>query len=452
MESTGLNVGWRSGLGESAQSPTGQRAADPAAVRARLEALVDWERRKRASMRVSTDPERRMFEALGDPQRGLRVVHVTGSKGKGSTSALVAAGLAKAGLRVGRYASPHVERLNERVVVNGIEIGDAELYAALERALDAREALVRERPEVDPTWFDVVTAAALLAFRAANVEWIVAEVGLGGRLDSTNVLDGEVCVITNIELEHTAVLGDTHHAIATEKAGILKRGSTLVTGVPSGSEADAAIRERAEELGVPILRPLEGAGELATAERNRRVAGAVLDELGRRGVAGAGGAGLSGALLDPETAARAALPGRQERFWVGGVPVVLDGAHTPESVGALLSDLGRDPALAGRPTVVLGLAKDKDLAGILKRLAPATERSFCTSIGTDLHRSAAQLAEALSQVGALAIAATPPAAALEQALAHARARGGWVLTVGSLYLAGSLRPQLTSQHSRQAPT
>ncbi|MCY3001012.1 MAG: bifunctional folylpolyglutamate synthase/dihydrofolate synthase, partial [Planctomycetota bacterium] len=231
-----------------------------------------------------------------------------------------------------------------------------------------------------------------------------------------------------------------------------KLGCTLVTGVPRGSEADAAIRARAEALGVPIHRPLEGAGERSTPERNRLVACAVLDELGRRGVVGAGGERLSGALLDPETAARAALPGRQERFSVGGVPVVLDGAHTPESVGALLSDLGRDPALAGRPTVVFGLAKDKDLAGILKRLGPATERSFCTSIGTDLHRSAAELAEALSQAGALATAATPPAAALEQALAHARARGGWVLTVGSLYLAGALRPLLTSQHSRQAPT
>ncbi len=433
------------------QTTSGERRPDPAAVAARLEALVDWERRKRASMRVSTDPERRLLELLGHPQRGLRVVHVTGSKGKGSTSALIAAGLAKAGLRVGRYASPHLERLNERVVVDGAEVGDAQLYAALERALDARDALVRASPEVDPTWFDVVTAAALLAFRAENVEWIVAEVGLGGRLDSTNVLDGEVCVITNIELEHTAVLGDTHHAIATEKAGILKRGCTLVTGVPSGSEADAAIRARADELGVPILRPLEGAGELATPERNRRVACEVLEELGRRRVAGSRGERVSGARLDPETAAGAALPGRQERFSVGGVPVVLDGAHTPESVGALLSDLGRDPALAGRPTVVFGLAKDKDLAGILKRLAPATERSFCTSIGTDLHRSAAELAEALVQAGASATAATPPAAALEQALIHARARGGWVLSVGSLYLAGVLRPQLTRQH-RQAPT
>ena len=136
---------------------------------------------------------------------------------------------------------------------------------------------------------------------------------------------------------------------------------------------------------------------------------------------------------------------------MGGVPVVLDGAHTPESLTALLSDLRGDPALVGRPSVVIGLAKDKDLAGILKRLGPATERSFCTSIGTDLHRSAAELAEALAQAGASATAATPPAAALEQALAHARARGGWVLAVGSLYLAGALRPHLTRQH-RQAPT
>jgi dihydrofolate synthase/folylpolyglutamate synthase len=432
----------------ASEQPQRKAAADWGAVSARLEGLVDWERRKRASMRVSTDPARALLAALGEPQRGLRVVHVTGSKGKGSTSALVAAGLARAGLRVGRYASPHVERLNERVVIDGVEVADELLYGSLARALDAREALIRERPEVDPTWFDVMTAAALVCFRAAGVEWVVAEVGLGGRLDSTNVLDGEVCVITNIELEHTAVLGDTHFAIATEKAGILKLGCTLVTGVPAGSEADRAIAARAAELGVAVRRPLSAPVEPDTvAERNRRVAVAVLDELGTRGVVGRAGERLSGGLLDPATALRAALPGRQERFRVGSVPVVLDGAHTPASVAAALSDLARDPALRVRPVVVLGLARDKDQAGILKHLAPEAEKLVSTSVGTELHRTAAEIAEAAAAVGVMAESATPPRAALELALEHARSRGAWVLVIGSLYLAGALRPDL-----RQAAT
>lgn len=406
---------------------------------------MDWERRKRASMRVSTDPARALLARLGQPQAGLRVVHVTGSKGKGSTSALVAAGLARAGLRVGRYASPHVERLNERVVIDGAEVSDELLYAALGYALDARDALVAERPDVDPTWFDVMTAAALLCFRWEGVAWIVAEVGLGGRLDSTNVLDGEVCVITNIELEHTAVLGDTHFAIATEKAGILKLGSALVTGVPRGSEADRAIAARAAELGVPIRRPLEtaGGGEPDTvAGRNLRVARAVLAELGARGVTARDGAVLSSALLDPATAAGAALPGRQERLGVGDVEVVLDGAHTPASVAAALADLAREPSLRARPVVVLGLARDKDITGILKHLAPATERLVSTSVGTDLHRTAAEIAAAAAAAGVVVESATPPRAALELALGRARASGTWVLVIGSLYLAGALRPDL----------
>ncbi len=417
----------------------------PARTAQRLESLVDWERRKRASMRVSTDPARALLARLGQPQAGLRVVHVTGSKGKGSTSALVAAGLARAGLRVGRYASPHVERLNERVVIDGAEVSDELLYAALGYALDAREALVAERPDVDPTWFDVMTAAALLCFRWEGVAWIVAEVGLGGRLDSTNVLDGEVCVITNIELEHTAVLGDTHFAIATEKAGILKLGATLVTGVPRGSEADRAIAARAAELGVPVRRPLEASGGSepdTVAGRNLCVAQAVLAELGARGVTARDGSVLSGALLDPATAAGAALPGRQERFAVGGVEVVLDGAHTPASVAAALADLARQPALRARPVVVLGLARDKDLAGILKHLAPAAERLVSTSVGTDLHRTAAEIAEAAAAAGVVVESATPPRASLELALGRARASGAWVLVIGSLYLAGALRPDL----------
>ena len=422
----------------------------PARVAQRLESLVDWERRKRAAMRVSTDPARALLARLGQPQAGLRVVHVTGSKGKGSTSALVAAGLARAGLRVGRYASPHVERLNERVVIDGAEVSDELLYAALGHALDAREALVAERPDVDPTWFDVMTAAAMLCFRWENLAWIVAEVGLGGRLDSTNVLDGEVCVITNIELEHVAVLGDTHAAIATEKAGILKLGSTLVTGVPSGSEADRAIAARAAELGVPVRRPLEasGASEPDTvAGRNLCVARAVLDELGARGVMARGGVPLGGEVLDSATATGAALPGRQERFRVGGVPTVLDGAHTPASVAAALSDLRRDASLGARPVVVLGLARDKDLEGILKHLAPAVERLVSTSVGTDLHRTAAEIAVAAAAAGVVVESATPPRAALELALGYARERGAWVLVIGSLYLAGALRPDLRQARS-----
>ena len=413
---------------------------------ARLERLVDWERRARAAMRVSTEPERRLLELLGDPHRGLRVVHVTGSKGKGSTAALIAAGLESAGLRAGRYASPHVERIHERVVIDGAEVADEPLAEGLRRALDARDELVRRSPEVEPTWFDVVTAAALWIFARAGVEWLVAEVGLGGRLDSTNVLDGEVCVITNVELEHTSVLGSTRAAIAREKAGILKPGCTLVTGVAEDDEAGRVIASAAAALGVRVLRPVWPVGErIRIVDRNRALAALALDELGRRGVRTAAGERLGEQLLDAAAIERARLPGRMERFEVGGTTVLLDGAHTPVSVSEVLADLSADATLPGKPMAILGTAREKDLAGILKALVPQVEKVFGTSVGTELHRTSDEIASAARELGGVVHAATPPRAALELALADARRARSWVLVIGSLYLAGSLR-----SHLRQA--
>jgi dihydrofolate synthase/folylpolyglutamate synthase len=418
-----------------------------AAVSARLDALVDWERRQRAAMRVSTDPARALLERLGSPERGLRVVHVTGSKGKGSTSSLVAAGLRAAGLRVGRYASPHVERLNERVVIDGREIEDDLLAEGLERALAAREQVVAADPRIDPTWFDVVTAAALWCFREARVEWLVAEVGLGGRLDSTNVLHGEVCVITNVELEHTQVLGDTRAKIASEKAGILKRGSTLVTSLAESDEAGAVVAARARELGCTVRRPswAGGAPPTSIARANRDLAELVLDELGRRGVLTAEELPVAAALLSDESAAAARLPARCERFTVGGRTVVLDGAHTPGSVAALLRELENDPRLAAAPLVaVVGLARDKDLSAILKTVAARAERVLCTSVGSALHRTAEELGAALEASGARYEVLVPPRAAVDRAVELATA--GWVLVVGSLHLAGAVRPHLKQLH------
>ena len=397
-------------------------------------------------MRVSTEPERRLLAHLGDPQRGLRVVHVTGSKGKGTTSAMIAAGLARAGLRVGRYGSPHVVRIHERVVIDGVEVGDLLLAEGLERAFQAREALVAADREFEPTWFDVMTAAALWIFREAGVAWVVAEVGLGGRLDSTNVLDGEVCVITNVELEHTAVLGATRAAIAAEKAGILKPGCSLVTGLGVGDEGGEVVARRAAELGVRVRRPTWAELEASTGllEANRSLAALALDELGVRGVGDASGRPLGAHLLDARALAAARLPGRLQRFVVRGVPVLVDGAHTPVSVRSVLAELRGDPTLTGRPVVVLGLACDKDLDGILKALLPAAERLVCTSVGSELHRTPEEISGAATALGATASAVATPRRALDSALEVACGR--WVLVVGSLYLAGAVLPHLAHPH------
>ncbi|HVS19071.1 MAG TPA: bifunctional folylpolyglutamate synthase/dihydrofolate synthase, partial [Planctomycetota bacterium] len=251
----------------------------------RLDALINWERMGRGRMRVTLEPARDLCTRLGDPQLCAPAVHVTGTKGKGSVCALVDAGLRAAGLRTGRYTSPHVERITERVAIDGAEVDDDLLAEGVEHALAAREAALAEgTPARDATWFDLLTAAAWCAFRAAGVEWLVVECGMGGRFDSTNTLDGEVSVITGVELEHTGVLGTTRAAIAFEKAGIVKAGRALVTALAEADEAGAVAARIARELGASVLRPawLAGGVRPPIEARNRALAGLVLDELGRR--------------------------------------------------------------------------------------------------------------------------------------------------------------------------
>lgn len=417
----------------------------------RLDQLINWERRKRANaaaMRFSIEPARDLLRRLGDPQRRMAVVHVTGTKGKGSTAALVAAGLARAGWRTALYTSPHVERLNERLRLDGRDVADEPLADAIERTLVAREAALADGGAArDATWFDLVTAAAFLVAGEAGAQWLVAEVGMGGRLDSTNVVAPDVCVITQVELEHTEVLGPTRAAIAREKAGILKRGASLVTSLPEHDEAGAVVAEVARSLDVPIVRVPAGAqatGAPSIGARNRALAEAVLDELGRRGRTTCRGEPLSRALLDDATAASAALPGRLEVHELEGIRVVLDGAHVPESVRDVLADLRARPGLGGKVVTVLGMGRDKDLSGILKTLAGHTEKVVCTSVGTDLHYTPEEIAGEAQRLGIAAETAVSPMTALDRALALARAARAelWVLVIGSLYLAGAVRPAL----------
>ena len=416
-----------------------------------MNALVDWERRaRRRAARFSLEPVQDLLERLGSPSGTTPFVHVAGSKGKGSVAALVARAWAAAGYRVGRYGSPHVEHLTERVEIGGQPIGLDELAGALEIVLERLgEAGAAESPAADATWFDALTAGAWVAFEQAGCERLVVECGLGGRLDSTNARDGRIAVITNIELEHCEVLGSTRAAIAAEKAGIAVRGGVLVTAVPAFDRtgqpdpAGEVIAARVREVGGRLVRPagFESAAaiaELPIQERNRLLAAAVLDELGHSGERCSDGGPFSAALLTPACIAAATLPGRLERF-EGPVPIVLDGAHVPESVTAVLADLRRQTDLERPPTAILALGRDKDLEGVLKALAPAVDTLLCTSVGTELFRSPQEIAAVAESLGLAAETVVTPRAALDRALELA-APSGWVLAIGSLYLAGELRP------------
>jgi dihydrofolate synthase/folylpolyglutamate synthase len=419
------------------------------AVLERLGALTDWERRgRRAGMRVDTAPIAALCGALGHPERGGAALHVAGSKGKGSTCAWLEAGLRAAGWRTGRYASPHLESVTERVAIDGAEDDEARLAAALERVLSEVEA-GRERPAGAATWFDVLTAAAFLRFSEERCDWRVVEVGLGGRLDSTNVLLPELCLITSIELEHTEVLGDTREAIAAEKAGILKPGVPAIAALAPDDPAGAVVVEVAQRVGAPLVLAPPGP-TVGLARRNRDLAARALEELGRRGHRTAGGVALGPELLDGQTPR---LPGRLERGSVGGVPVVLDGAHTPGSLALLRAELEGDPELPGRPDVVFALGADKDVEGALKVLTGWADRVHCSSAGPRACAPVGDLAETARAMGLEAETASNPREAFQRALGRSTDR--WVLVTGSLHLCGALRAGVQPRKapcSRSSPT
>jgi dihydrofolate synthase / folylpolyglutamate synthase len=260
------------------------RDSDLARVLAKYDRLVDWERRDRGAMKVDIAPLRHLLDRLNNPQKKFRTIHIAGTKGKGSVGALIEAGLHRAGLACGRFSSPHVERITERVTFGGQEISESMLARMLNWAWLLRErASLNSEPGANTTRFDLETVAAILAFVEAKVDWAVVECGLGGRTDSTNVMDGEVCVLTNVELEHTAVLGSSHSAIAFQKVGILKRGATMITGMAPYSAAGQIVCAEAQKLGCPVLFGLPQPGD-TIAEINTRLAQNVLDEIGRRSV------------------------------------------------------------------------------------------------------------------------------------------------------------------------
>lgn len=190
-----------------------------------------------------------LLAALGDPQRTMAIVHVAGSKGKGSTVAMIASILTEAGVRTGRFMSPHLHHLTERIAIDRVDIDRTTFAAVAGRVLAAVEALERDRPELGRVHaFEVLFAMALVRFRDAGCAVGVIEVGIGGRLDTTNVVEPAVSVITTLDLEHTAILGDTLAKIAWEKAGIVKPGRPVVT-VPHPEAAMAVIRARAAAVG-----------------------------------------------------------------------------------------------------------------------------------------------------------------------------------------------------------
>lgn len=403
----------------------------------RLEALKNWEKGPRSRMEPSIAPMRDLMARLGNPYLRFSAIHVTGTKGKGSVCALLEASLHQAGLRVGRYASPHVHSICERISLRRKDVAEDRLMEALERVLDVRDqASLAGTPASAATWFDVFTAAAFTLFALDKLDWVVVEVGLGGRLDSTNVLDGKVCVVTNIGLEHTDVLGPTMADIAHEKAGIIKRGACVVTSVDPESEAHAVIRARAAQLDVAWVDVPRADG---ITQGNLAIARAVLDNLGRMGVvAPRAGLPLSGALLDAHVARSAALPGRMQQMAINSgsrtIPLLVDGAHVDIALAAVLREAQAQDWAAGPLFALVALGRDKHARRILAQFRGCAGHVLFTGIEGRDCREPEELVAIAAELGVSSSVAADAQAGLRACLRLA-SEGGWVLATGSLHLA-----------------
>jgi dihydrofolate synthase/folylpolyglutamate synthase len=348
-----------------------------------LESLSPWPRDGFGLERM-----RALLERLGDPQRGLPAVHVVGTNGKSTTTRMVDALLLAHGTRAGAYLSPHVRGWAERIRVGGAE---ADLPAALRAVRPAAEAL-------EATQFEVLTAAAFVAFRSAGVEAAVVEAGLGGRHDATNVLDAtRVVVLTNVSLEHTEVLGTTREAIAAEKLAVVRPGCAVVLGEPEW-----------ERLALEA-----GAGSVVVAEGGAEALAVAAAEIFLE--AGVDRGALEGIVL----------PGRLERR----DREIRDGAHNLEGVRWLSGQLGRE-----RFTVVASILADKDADAMLEELSRLGERFVATRSSSPRALPAGELATRAHPFFTSVEARDDPVEAL--ALAHEL--GGPVLVTGSLYLLADL--------------
>ncbi|PNY80506.1 glutamate ligase domain-containing protein [Deinococcus koreensis] len=359
-----------------------------------------------------------LLDTLGRPDRTFRAVRVIGTNGKGSTCAMLEAGLRAAGVRVGRFTSPHLRDYEERIRVDGVNLSPARTAAFIRWA---------QAHAPDAAFFDLTLALACQVFAEAGVEVAVMEAGVGGRSDATQALENVVAVaLTNVALDHTGVLGETVQAIARDKAGAARAGVPLLT--TATAEALDVIREVARAAGAPLLTPQTHPGLFALPHppalqgahqaQNAALAAATLRTLGY-------GQGVEAAL-------GAAHPARLERVKVRGRAVLIDGAHNPHATRALAA------AVPHADVLLFGNLARKDTAATLAPLLPVAPRRVFTAPG-DLATPPADLA---ARWGGEAL--PDPRAALAHALALTPA-GGTLLVAGSLYLAGTVREALSEE-------
>ena len=420
------------------------------------EAIAYLEGLSRFGIRLGLERMQELVIRLGHPEKKYPTIHITGTNGKGSTTACLAAILQEAGFRTGMYTSPHLERYTERMRIDGLEVEEAVFADAIEQTAAAAQEMERDGLE-HPTQFEVLTAAAFVMFAAMKVDYAVIEVGLGGSLDSTNVIESRVAVITNVTLEHEDRCGSTIREIAEHKAGIIKKNSRVLTAAQG--EALEVIRRRAADCGAVVqvlgeewqaqmqsvsltgiawmLQQPNGSSwplqaRLVGEHQVYNASLAVMAALTVREIAANQEAVARGL-------AKACWPGRFEVLRTQP-PLVVDGAHNPAGAAVLRRTL--DQVFPGREVLfLLGILKDKDIEGITGLLVREQDRVIAVR---PLSERAAEAGELASHFPPHQVEAVPDwEEGVNRLLELAEQEPRKVACVaGSLYLLGAVRPLL----------
>jgi dihydrofolate synthase/folylpolyglutamate synthase len=432
------------------------------------------------------DRMRRLLDRLGNPQHNLRIVHLAGTKGKGSTAAMIASVLTAGGYRTGLYSSPHFQRVEERMAVNGAICSPDELARVVNRIRPVVEAMDMEAGGTDdlsrgPTYFDITTALALLHFTEQDVDMAVLEVGLGGRLDSTNVCEPLVSVITNISLDHTNLLGNTLESIAWEKAGIIKSGVPVVSGVMQ-PEAASVVQQTAathdcrlvslgRDFDFTYQPPLQVDAQRGQAaiDFTSRASGAqqshqrlLLGLLGRHQAANAalalatvGELNRQGISVDPaairQGLASAWLPARVEVL-ASRPTVILDTSHNVASVEALVQTI-RESFSPARRILLFAATRDKDVHGMLAAVAGHFDEVVLTQYHSNPRGvPVAKLTKLAAEVlGRRCTGLVDPIAAWDQTRSLA-SPDDLLCVAGSFFLAAELRERIIAEAAERSRT
>lgn len=404
-------------------------------------------------IKLGLDNIRKLLELLGDPQKSFRSIHIAGTNGKGSTSALISSLLQQAGYRVGLFTSPHLISFTERIRINGEKISE-------ERVVELTELIRSSFSEINgllPTFFEFVTALAFYHFQDQGIEWAVIETGMGGRLDATNILQPAVTVITRIGLDHREFLGNTLSDIAREKAGIIK-GDVPVVTVPQYREAEKVIRAVTAEKRAPLS--IFGTDFTARISKER-TDGSTFDYVSKLGAKKGLAVPLCGRfqienssvalktvelLNDKEITAEVMkkglesvrLEGRCELV-IRDMAILFDGAHNPDAALSLAKTLSEVFSYDFRNFIfIMGMMGDKDTEEFITRLGPLAGRLIFTTLSFERAARAERLRDTAKRLGYDALAADDMKSAFVMAKDMYR-EGDLVVVTGSFYAVGEAK-------------